>query len=203
MRGYYFITDSTLSAAGDVSDVRQAVAAGVAMVQLRHKDAGTRRLVEEARALKRICAEGGARFIVNDRLDVALAAGADGVHLGGEDLALEDARRLLGRGKLIGVSVRTVAEALAAEAQGADYLGVGPVFPTATKADAGAPCGLDMLRAIRSRCRIPIAAIGGIDLANVGMVLQAGADMICAISAVVTRPDVSAEIRNFQKECGR
>lgn len=203
MRGYYFITDSALSAAGDESDVRQAVAAGVAIVQYRRKDAGTRLLVQEARALKRICAGGRTRFIVNDRLDVAMAAEADGVHLGKEDMALGDARRLLGKAKLIGVSVLTVEEALAAEEQGADYLGVGPVFPTATKADAGAPCGLDRLRAIRSRCRIPVAAIGGIDLENAGAVLQAGADMICAISAVVAQPDVAAEIRKFQEEFER
>lgn len=202
MRGYYFITDRALSVAGNEQDVRAAVAAGVELVQYRAKEAaGTRVLVEEARLLKRICSGGGAKFILNDRIDIAMAVEADGVHLGQEDLLCRDARRLLGATKLIGVSVRTVEEALAAEAMGADYLGVGPIFPTATK--AGELCGLAGLRAIRHRCRLPIAAIGGIDLAKAGEVVRAGADMICAISAVVGSPDAAAEIRKFQKECGR
>jgi len=196
MRGYYFITDARLSRAGNESDVARAVAAGVRVVQYREKRGRIRDLVAEARRLRELCRS--IRFLVNDRIDVALEAGADGVHLGQEDLPLPEARRLLGPGKIIGITVSTLAEALAAQAGGADYLGVSPIFATATKADAGAPAGVALLAEIRRRVSLPLIAIGGITLANAPEVIRAGADGVCAISAVVTRPDVQAEIEKFQ-----
>ncbi len=141
-------------------------------------------------------------FLVNDRVDLALEVGADGVHLGQEDLPCHEARKLLGPDKIIGVTVHTVAEALAAQAGGADYLGVSPIFSTATKADAGAPTGVALLSEIRRRVTLPLVAIGGITLANAPGVIAAGADAVCAISAVVTRPEVQAEIDKFQKLFG-
>ncbi len=197
MRGYYFITDAGLSRAGNLSDVRCAVAAGVSLVQYRAKDVPLRAMLAEARELKELCR--GARFLVNDRVEVALAVEADGVHLGQEDLPCDAARRLLGPGKIIGITVGSMAEALAAARQGADYLGVSPIFPTNTKPNAGAPTGLTLLREIRDAVSLPLAAIGGISLENAAKVIAQGADLVCAISAVVTRVDVRGEVEKFQK----
>ena len=199
MKGYYFITDETFSAAGVLNDVRVAVGAGVRMVQSRNKTAPTRVLYDEARIIGGICAGNGARLIINDRVDIALAVGADGVHIGQEDMPYAAARKLLGGGRIIGVTVHGVEEALEAEAAGADYLGVSPIFATGTKDDAGEPCGIETLAAIRRAVGIPVAAIGGIDLGNAGEAIAAGADMVCAISAVVSKPDVAEEIRRFRE----
>jgi thiamine-phosphate pyrophosphorylase len=196
MRGYYFITEARLSRAGNLSDVASAVAAGVRVVQYREKQGLTFDLVAEARQLRELCRH--TLFLVNDRIDVALEVGADGVHLGQEDLPCPEARQILGPGNSIGVTVGNLAEALAAQAGGADYLGVSPIFATATKADAGAPTGVALLAEIRRRVSLPLIAIGGITLANAPEVIRAGADGVGAISAVVTRADVRAEIEKFQ-----
>jgi thiamine-phosphate pyrophosphorylase len=197
VRGYYFITEAILSRAGNASDVAAAVAAGVRVVQYRQKHGRTPDLVAEARQLRELCRH--IRFLVNDRVDLVLEVGADGVHLGQEDLSCHEARSLMGPDKIIGVTVHNVAEALAAQAGGADYLGVSPIFSTATKADAGAPTGVALLAEIRRRVALPLVAIGGITLANAPAVIAAGADAVCAIAAVVTRPEVKAEIDKFQK----
>lgn len=197
LRGYYFVTDAGLSRAGNASDVASAVAAGVGTVQYRAKEGTSRALYEEARALRERCRP--ALFLVNDRVDLALAVDADGVHVGQDDLSCEVARGLLGPRRVIGVTVHTVAEAMAAEKDGADYVGVAPIFSTLTKADAGAPGGLELVRSVRAAVSLPIVAIGGIDLANAPGVISAGADAICAISAVVRAPDVAAEIAKFQR----
>ncbi|MBN1498508.1 MAG: thiamine phosphate synthase [Spirochaetes bacterium] len=202
MKGYYFITDAGLSAAGVMSDVENAVASGVAVIQYRNKSAETRALYDEARRIAEICTGTGSLFVINDRVDIALAVGAGGVHIGTDDLPYREARRILGRDRIIGVTVHTVSEAREAESMGADYLGVSPVFATGTKADAGAPCGVAVLSEIRRACSVPLVAIGGIDLSNAGEVIAAGADMVCAISAVVTKPDVKAEILKFQRKFG-
>jgi thiamine-phosphate pyrophosphorylase len=197
MKGYYFITDSHLSRAGNVSDVRNAVAAGVDVIQYRCKDGSTAELYAEALALRQLCSP--ALFLVNDRVDIALAVAADGVHLGQDDLPLGIARKLLGKNKIIGLTVHSVAEARQAETAGADYLGVAPIFATLTKADAGRPAGVQLVQQIRRVVKLPIVAIGGINLANAPEVIQAGADALCAISAVVCREDVAAEIKKFQR----
>ena len=185
MKGYYFITDTRLSRAGNARDVEQALAAGVRLVQHRDKEADTAAMIAEARILRRLCRS--ALFLVNDRVEVALAVDADGVHLGQEDLHYREARRLLGGPKIIGITVNTVEQALEAASLGADYLGVSPIFATQTKPDAGEPAGLSLLRAIRLRVSIPLIAIGGITLDNAPDVIAAGADSLCAISAVVTQ----------------
>jgi thiamine-phosphate pyrophosphorylase len=197
MKGYYFITEARLSRAGNLSDVASAVAAGVRVVQYREKQAPYRNLVAEARQLRELCRH--ILFLVNDRVEVALEVGADGVHLGQEDMACPEARQILGPGKIIGITVRNVAEALAAQAAGADYLGVSPIFATATKADAGASTGVALLAEIRRRVSLPLIAIGGITLAKAPAVIRAGADGVGAISAVVTKPDVRMEIEKFQR----
>jgi thiamine-phosphate pyrophosphorylase len=196
VKGYYFVTDAHLSRAGTASDVRQAAAAGVEVVQYRCKDGSSAALYAEAAALKEICR--GPLFIVNDRVDIALAVAADGVHLGQDDLPLPVARKLLGREKIIGLTVHSVEEARQAAALGADYLGVSPIFATQTKPDDGQPAGIELIRQIKSAVKLPVVAIGGINLANAPEVVSAGADCLCAISAVICKEDVAAEIREFQ-----
>jgi thiamine-phosphate pyrophosphorylase len=197
MRGYYFITDANLSRRGNASDVRSAVSAGVKIVQYRNKHAASAKMYEEALVLRKICKR--ITFLINDRVDIALAVGADGVHLGQDDLAYPVARRLLGKKRIIGVTVHTVAEACTAQKLGADYLGVSPIFMTNTKPDAGLPVGIALIKAIKKRVALPLVAIGGINLSNAAQVIRAGADSLCAISAVVTSRNVRREIEKFQE----
>lgn len=199
LRGYYFITDAALSRAGNAADVAAAVTAGVGVVQYRCKIPDTRPLYDEALSLVALCRGTGTAFIVNDRVDIALAVDADGVHLGQDDLPLHAARRLLGPDKIIGLTVHDLAEAHAAADAGADYLGVSPIFTTTTKADAGPAAGVTLLEHIRAaRLGLPLVAIGGITLANAPSVIAAGADMVCAISAVVAGMDAGNAIGQFQ-----
>ncbi|MDD1725113.1 MAG: thiamine phosphate synthase, partial [Methanospirillum sp.] len=141
-------------------------------------------------------------FIVNDRLDIALASGADGVHLGQDDLPLKEARKIVPRSFIIGVSVGTVGEAERAEKEGADYLGVGPVYQTGTKTDAGPVVGLSLLRLIRSRTSLPLVAIGGITYERVPEVIASGADGVAVISAVVCSQDITSASRRFAELVG-
>jgi thiamine-phosphate pyrophosphorylase len=196
VRGYYFITDSKLSRAGNFNDVSTAVACGVRVVQYRNKNAKTREMYEEAVCLREICRD--TLFLINDRVDIALAVNADGVHLGQSDMPCGAARRLLGEKKIIGITVHNLAEAVQAESIGADYLGVSPIFQTATKPDAGKPAGISLIEEIRAIVDIPLIAIGGIDHSNAIDVIRAGADGLCAISCVVAKEDVKAEIKKFQ-----
>ena len=196
MKGYYFITDSNLSRAGNISDVMQAAACKVEVVQYRNKNAETREMYDEAQRLREICRD--LTFLINDRIDIALAVDADGVHLGQSDMPCTTARKLLGREKIIGVTVHNLSEALEAERQGADYLGVSPIFKTATKPDAGKPAGITLIEEIREEVDIPLIAIGGINHSNAPEVIRAGADGLCAISCVVASDDVAAQIKKFQ-----
>lgn len=196
MKGYYFITGSKLSRAGTISDVKNAVAAGVEVIQYRCKDGSSAELYAEALALKEFCR--GPLFIINDRVDIALAVDADGVHLGQDDLPLQVARKLLGQGKVIGLTVHSVEEARRAASLGANYLGLSPIFSTQTKHDAGPPAGIELILQIKAAVNLPVVAIGGITLANAPAVIQAGADCVCAISAVVCSDNVPVEIAKFQ-----
>jgi thiamine-phosphate pyrophosphorylase len=173
-----------------------AVACGVSVVQYRNKNAKTREMYEEAVRLREICRD--TLFLINDRVDIALAVNADGVHLGQSDMPCGAARRLLGEEKIIGITVHNLAEAVQAESIGADYLGVSPIFQTATKPDAGKPAGISLIEEIRAIVDIPLIAIGGIDHSNAIDVIRAGADGLCAISSVVAKEDVKAEIKKFQ-----
>lgn len=196
INGYYFITDSILSRAGNASDVKNALAAKVGIIQYREKTADTKRMCQEARSLKNICKD--AIFLINDRVDVALNAGADGIHLGREDISYQTARLVLGKNKIIGLTVHNLKEAKAAQKMGADYIGVAPIFRTTTKLDANVPVGVGMIKKIKKEVSIPVVAIGGITLLNARDVVAAGADAICAISEVVTKPYVKGEIEKFQ-----
>ena len=197
MKGYYFITDSGLSRAGNISDVKLADACNVCAVQYRNKNAETREMFDEALRLREICRN--ALFLINDRIDIALAVDADGVHLGQSDMPYRAARKMLGPEKIIGITVHNIVEATEAQRLGADYLGVSPIFQTATKSDAGKPAGIALIEEIRAQVDIPLIAIGGINLTNAPEVVRAGADGLCAISAVVAKEDVSSEIKRFQE----
>ncbi|MFC1709023.1 thiamine phosphate synthase [Candidatus Omnitrophota bacterium] len=196
MKGYYFITDAKISRSGNISDVEDAVAAGVEVVQYRDKNKSAKEMKEEALVLRQICKD--ITFLINDRIDIAIAVGADGVHLGNEDLSYSKARELMGNYRIIGLTVHSLKEALEAQSVGADYLGVSPIFSTTTKPNAGAPAGVELIKEIKKRILIPIIAIGGITLANAPEVVESGADGLCAISAVITSSDVKAEIGKFQ-----
>jgi len=196
MKGYYFITDAKTSRAGNLNDVKNAVRANVEVVQYREKYKNTHQMYEEAVKLRAICKD--IKFLINDRVDIALAVDADGVHLGNDDLPFSVARKLLGKNRIIGVTAHNLKEAHRAEKLGADYLGVSPIFLTTTKPDAGKPAGLELIRQIKKNVSLPIVAIGGINLSNAKDVVNAGADSLCAISAVVSAADVKAEIEKFQ-----
>ena len=185
----YLVTDRTLSLGrSTVEVVRAAIRGGVSCVQLREKGCSTREFMDEARLLKALLAGTGVPLFINDRLDVALAVGADGVHLGQNDLAIADARRLVGNRMIIGISAESVADAVRAEAEGADYIGASPVFTTPTKTDTAPPLGLSGLRAIRRAVQLPLVAIGGINADNAAAVLRAGADGLAVVSAIVSAP---------------
>ncbi len=167
------------------------------MIQLRDKLAGPRQLLSEARQIRQLCRARGVSFIVNDRLDLALAVDADGVHLGQDDLPPMAARAILGRDKFLGVSTHSLEQALEAAEQGADYLGIGPIFATGTKATGYEPRGCDIIRQVRTRIDLPLVAIGGITLSNVGEVIATGAAGVAVISAVVGADDISAATAAF------
>lgn len=196
----YVITDARLSRGRThVEVVEAAIRGGATVVQYREKGATTHRMVEEARELGELCQKAGVLFIVNDRVDVALAVEADGVHLGVDDMPIPIARRLLGPDGLIGFSPETIEQARAAEAEGANYLGVGPVFGTATKPDAGHPIGLEGLRRMVAAVSIPVVGIGGINAQNAPQVIRAGAAGVAVISAVVGAEDVDAAARQLRE----
>jgi thiamine-phosphate pyrophosphorylase len=197
----YVITDRRLASGRSHEEVaREAIAGGATVIQLRDKEASTKELVEIGRRLRRLTAERGVTFIVNDRVDVALAVDADGVHLGQEDMPAALARQLMGPAKVIGVSAGTVEEAKRAEKEGANYLGVGPVYATATKPDAGEPIGVEGLSEILRAVSIPVVAIGGINEGNVEEVVATGADGVAVVSAVVGAQDIEAAARRLHRK---
>lgn len=190
----YLVTDPRLVAArGLVATVAAAVKGGATIVQLRDPDAHGRALVEQARALKALLAPLRIPLIINDRVDVAVAADADGVHLGQDDMTPADARALLGPERILGLSVGNPAEFAASnigiDIGVVDYLGVGPVKATGTKKDAGAAIGTSGVTAVRALTRLPIVGIGGIDGALAAEVIRAGADGVAVVSAICAAPD--------------
>lgn len=188
----YVVTDSDLSRGrSDAEVARLAYEGGADAVQLRMKHADGREMLEQARAIREIADEYCRFFFVNDRVDVAIASGADGVHLGQNDIPLEVARDLMGETAIIGISVDNVEQAVAAAEGGADYIGVGSIFNTSTKPDAKQGVGLGAIYEIRKAVDIPIVAIGGINRGNIQDVVRAGADAAAVVSAVVAQDDVS------------
>jgi thiamine-phosphate pyrophosphorylase len=195
----YVITDEGISGGrSHVEIARNAIDGGADVIQLREKFCACRDMVRAGREISCITRKAGALFIVNDRLDVALACGADGVHLGQGDIRIDTARQLAPRKFIIGVSVGSAEEAEEAILGGADYIAVSPVFETRSKDDAGPGHGLSLITAIRRRTRVPVIAIGGIDESNVREVIAAGAAGIAVISAVVGKPDISRAARDLR-----
>jgi thiamine-phosphate pyrophosphorylase len=180
-----FIADSEAAAGRDVLQlIAEAVEGGATTIQLRGKKWTSREFLDVGIKAFRFLGPKKIPLIINDRVDIALACRADGVHLGQDDMPLPYAREILGKSRIIGISVATPAEAQAAEKGGADYVGAGPVFGTLSKKDLGPLLGLAGLRKIREKVKIPILAIGGINAANAGKVIRAGADGVAVISAI-------------------
>ena len=179
------------------SCVEEALAGGATFVQLREKEAPRAEVVLRARALAQACREAGVPFVVNDDVDAARIAEADGVHVGQDDAACADARAALGPDAIVGVSVQTVERALAAQAAGADYLGVGAVFGTPTKPDA-ADVGVDGLRAICAAVDIPVVAIGGLTERTIPALAGTGADGAAVVSAIFAADDIEAQTRRLR-----
>ena len=197
----YVITDRGLAGPRGILAVTEAaVRGGATLVQLREPHAPGRRLVEEARALVALLRPLGIPLLVNDRVDVALAADADGVHVGQSDMAPADARALLGPDRILGLSITELADLDRSDLAGVDYLGVGPVFGTRTKPDAAPPMGLAGLSAVRAASRLPIVAIGGIGPKEAAPVRAAGADGVAIVSAIMAADDPEAATRAFRPE---
>jgi thiamine-phosphate pyrophosphorylase len=194
----YLVTDRTLARGRAMLEiVRAAVQGGVTCVQLREKTCSTREFIEEALAVKEFLRSRGVPLIINDRVDVALAVGADGVHLGQKDMPLAVARAIVTDTMRIGISAESLADAVAAQQGGADYLGVSPIFATPTKPDAAAPLGLAGLQAIRRAVHIPLVGIGGLNRQTAAEVLRYGADGIAVVSAIVAAEDPEQAAREL------
>ena len=186
----YLVTDRPLANGRDIEwIVEQAVMGGVTMVQLREKSCSTREFIELAQRLVLTLRPLGIPLIINDRLDVALAANADGLHIGQSDMPYATARALLGNHKIIGLSVETMEQARAANLLDADYIGISPVFGTPTKTDTNLPFGLEGIAQVMSFTKHPAVAIGGIGLHNAAAIMQAGANGIAVVSAICSAPD--------------
>lgn len=195
----YVVTDEKIGRGRSHAELAaRAVAGGADVIQLRDKYLSGRALFDAALTVREITLDAGALFIVNDRLDVALASGADGVHLGAGDLPIREARRIAPPGFIIGASVGSAATAVRAAVEGADYVALSPTFATGSKNDAGPGHGLMMLSAVRTAVSLPLVAIGGITPANVDDVIAAGADGVAVISAVVGKDDVTAAARDLR-----
>lgn len=196
----YLITDPVLytspgalrssrSVSGDpqkmlLDAVGQAMEGGARLVQYRDKECSRKQMYENAKQLRKMTAERGAMLIINDQIDLALAVKADGVHLGQEDLPLWVARKMLGNETIVGISTHTLEEAMHAESEGADYIGFGPIFPTSTKGNARSSVGVASIAEVKQKVRIPLYAIGGIQLAHLSEIITAGADGVAVISAL-------------------
>jgi len=199
----YLVTDPRLNRGYSVLEqVRLALQGGVRIVQIREKELPENDFIQLASEALKLTRAAGAFLIINDAVRVAHAIGADGVHLGQGDMALRDARRVLGEDAIIGVSVKTVREALEAEKGGADYIAVNGVFPTATKGDLGYLPGLEGVAKIRQCASIPLVAIGGINLQNCRSVIEAGSHGIAVVTAITMSDDIPATCRAFFKELG-
>ena len=194
----YAVTDRAWVGQGTLGDqVEQALRGGVTCVQLREKSLGVPAILVEAEEIGALCRSYGVPFLINDRVEIALQCGADGVHVGQKDRAAREVRRLLGPNRILGVSARTLEQAVQAERDGADYLGVGAVFSTSTKADA-MPVSYETLQAICRAVSIPVVAIGGIQRENLLSLAGSGVDGVALVSAIFAAPDVETASRELR-----
>jgi thiamine-phosphate pyrophosphorylase len=198
----YLVTDQALTRGRPLADVvAAAVQGGVTCVQLREKQLGTREFLAQALILKALLAPLGIPLVINDRIDIALACGADGVHLGQNDLPADEARKLLPPGVFIGWSVESMDDVQQSAALPVDYLGVSPIFSTPTKTDTKDPWGLEGLAVVRAATRLPLVAIGGIHAGNARDVLRAGADGLAVVSALCAADDPQAAAAHLRALC--
>lgn len=195
----YLVTDRAWLKEESLADqVEQAVKSGATFIQLREKKLTLTEFIREAKKIKLIADAYHIPFVINDNIDVAMAIDADGVHVGQTDMDARDVRKIIGNDKILGVSVRTVEQALTAQNCGADYLGVGAVFPTETKLDAD-KVSFDTLREITKRVRIPVVAIGGIDENNILDLKGNHIDGVAVVSAILAKPDICLATQNLKK----
>ena len=198
LSGLYIILDPSVCPARPLTDVLTAAAeAGASIFQYRNKTASMKEAYVEALALRQAAAKAGVLFIVNDRCDLALAVDADGVHLGQGDLPLDLARKVMGQDKLIGISTHNPDQVREATAGKPDYLGFGPIFKPGSKQDHDPVVGLEGLRAMRPLTSLPVFAIGGIQIDQVGEVTRCGANGVAVISAIIKAPDISHAVKTF------
>jgi thiamine-phosphate pyrophosphorylase len=198
LSGLYVILDPSIRPDRSLTDMLKASAeAGAKIFQYRNKRASMKEAYTDASALRKVASELGVTFIVNDRCDLALAVDADGVHLGQGDLPYNYARTIMGPVKLIGLSTHSMDQVKEAEIVKPDYIGFGPIFKPGSKQDHDPVVGIEGLRAVRSLTALPIFAIGGITLENVGEVMQAGANGVALISAILDAPDVGRAVSGF------
>jgi thiamine-phosphate pyrophosphorylase len=194
----YLVTDPVLNKGYPVLEqVRLALEGGVKLIQLREKELATGKFVDLARKALDMTLKAGAFLIINDRVDVALASGADGVHIGQDDMSFKDARRLLGQDKIIGVSVRSAEEARQAEEDGADYIAASGLFTTDTKKDVGEALGKNSLKTIKQATNLPLIAIGGIKIENCADVIKAGADGVAVVTGITMSDNIPAICAEF------
>ena len=197
----YAVTDRAWLQGRSLADcVRQAIAGGATFVQLREKDAQRDEIVALGRELLDICRAAGIPFVIDDEVDIALEIGADGVHVGQDDMACENARAMLGPDAIVGVSAQTVEQALAAQAAGADYLGVGALIPTPTKPDA-VDVTLEELNAICAAVDIPVVGIGGLNAGTIGRLAGTSVDGAAVVSAIFAADDCEAATRELREIC--
>ncbi len=199
----YALVDPAVAGGHTLTDLAGLIAGSATLVQLRDKHRSTRAMVEEARSLRAVLEPAGVPLLINDRVDVALAAEADGVHIGQDDMTAEDARLLLGRTAIIGLSLSTVQQAQTAPLDLIDYVGIGAVYPTGSKEDVSAPIGVaglrDIVQAVRA-CKpgFPVCAISGITAGNAAVTIEAGADGVAVISALSRAPDPAQAARELR-----
>lgn len=197
----HLVTDRNLSLGRDLLEIVQAaIQGGVSVVQLREKECATREFVELGRAVSTLLQQTSVPLIINDRVDVALAIGASGVHIGQSDMSYADARRLLGPDAIIGLSVESEAHALVAEKLDVDYLGLSPVFVTSTKSELKEQLGLEGIASIRRISHHRLVAIGGIDSENISAILKSGADGVAVVSAICSAPDPLQATRQIKQQ---
>ncbi|TLS36327.1 thiamine phosphate synthase [Pseudalkalibacillus caeni] len=200
----YTITGEQFHEGRDLKHVmEEAIHGGSDIIQLREKKGSKREVLKKARMLRELTKKYNVPLIVNDHIDIALAVDADGIHLGQDDLPLEEARKIIGPNKIIGISTHSIEEAREAEKGGADYIGVGPIFPTNSKDDVVDPVTTSYIKEVMNEITIPFVAIGGIKLHNVDEVLEAGATRICAISEIVGSEDIKGTCEEFLVKINR
>lgn len=195
----YPITDVRLSGLTHAEQVRRLAEGGAQLIQLREKNASPREFYEAAVEAIAVARTLGAKIIINDRIDIAIAARADGVHLGQDDLPVEEARRLIGRSGIIGFSTHNLKQALEADSLSVDYIAIGPVFQTSTKENPDPTIGLELVREVKRRVTKPLVAIGGITLERARSVIDAGADSLAIISDLYSTGDIVSRMRAFSE----